>query len=210
MACDLTELGDRLLVYGGTFDPPHRAHVELPFVVMRKLAFDGVVFVPAGQPPHKPDPDRTSAEHRLAMLRAALCDRDDAAICTWELQRQGPSYTYQTLEQLRDHLGDTATMRLLIGADMALIFDKWVRPEVIEQLAEPVVMIRPPYTRQSLLARLPAERWAHRLIDVPPMDEASSDLRPRLAAEAYDDPQVRHALPSAVIDYIRAYRLYAR
>jgi len=209
MACELRKLGRRLLVYGGTFDPPHRAHVELPFLVKQKLDFDGVIFIPAGQPPHKPDPDRTPGEHRLAMLEAALGDRDDAAICDWELNRDGPSYTYQTIERLREHLGDGVTMRLLIGADMALIFDKWVKPDVIERLAEPIVMIRPPYDRRALMARLSADRWGPRLVDVPPMDEASSGLRQRLAAKGYDDAEVRRDLPPAVIDYIRRHRLYA-
>jgi len=202
-------IGQRLLIYGGTFDPPHRAHVELPFIVKRKLDFDGVIFVPAGRPPHKPDVDRTPGRHRLAMLKAALGDRPDASICPWELDRDGPSYTWHTVRQLADHFGSDVTLRLLIGADMALIFDQWVKPEVIERIAEPVVMIRPPYNRRTLLKTLPADRWADRLVDVPPMEEASSDLRQVLVDRGPDDPQVRDALPSPVLEYIRRHGLYA-
>jgi nicotinate-nucleotide adenylyltransferase len=208
MTHDRLAIGKRLLVYGGTFDPPHRAHVELPFVVKQKLGFDGVIFVPAGQPPHKPDPDRTAGEHRLAMLEAALDGRADAAVCTWELSRAGPSYTYQTIEQLHEHLGPGVEMRLLIGADMALIFDKWVRPEVIERFAEPVVMVRPPHGQRSLLARLSADRWAGRLVEVPPMDISSTALRERLRSEGVDDSLVREAVPPAVLTYIASHGLY--
>lgn len=208
MVSDLPVIGDRLLIYGGTFDPPHRAHLELPFVVKQKLDFDGVIFVPAGQPPHKPAADRTPGAHRLAMLRLALGEREDAAICTWELDRSGPSYTYRTVEALADHLGPSATLRLLIGADMALIFDKWARPAVIERRAEPVVMIRPPHDQRSLLRRLSADPWASRLVEVPPIDISSTDLRRRLAEHGVEDPAVRAALPAAVMEYIAAHRLY--
>jgi nicotinate-nucleotide adenylyltransferase len=200
----------RLVIYGGTFDPPHGAHTTLPFVAADRIDADGVMYVPGGQPPHK-SPEYAAAEHRLAMLRLALGDREDAAICTWELEQTGPTYTCRTLEHLRDELGLAVELRLLIGADMALIFDTWRHAEQVAAAAEPLVMLRPPYDRQRLLAELPADqrdRWADRLTDVPAIDVSSSALRQRLEAGQYDDRLVVEMLAPSVLDYIRCRELY--
>jgi len=203
---------DRLIVYGGTFDPPHRAHVTLPFLVAERLGADGVLFIPAGQPPHKPDRPVAAAAHRLAMLHHALGDRDDAAVCDYEIRQGGKSYTWQTLEHLRRTLEEGVELRLLIGADMAVIFDQWARPERIEQLAEPVVMLRPPHeTRAALLDQLAPERrstWAKRLVEVPAMDISSTEVRRRLADPTADERALREWLPPAVLHYIREHGLY--
>jgi len=199
-----------LLIYGGTFDPPHRAHVELPFVAADRIGADGVLFVPAGQPPHKPrDPHRTPAKHRAAMIRLAVADKPNARVDTREIDRDGPSYTVDTLRELHAELPGVE-LRLLIGADMALIFDKWREPAAIERLAEPVVMIRPPHDREALLGELPAEsrdRWAERIVAVPAMDVSSTAIRRAIAAGRLD--AVADQLPPRVADYIRAHHLYA-
>ncbi len=200
-----------ILVYGGTFDPPHRAHVIQPRRVAERLGADGVLYIPAGRPPHKPDEQRTAGEHRAAMLRAALADEPWAAVWAVELKRGGPSYTVDTLDRLRDIVGPEAMLRLLIGMDMALIFDQWRSPDRIEALAEPVVMIRPPHDAASFLAELPAARrdqWCKRLVEVPAMDLSSSGVRRGLAERGPDDPQVAAALPPAVLAYIREHGLY--
>jgi len=198
-----------LLIYGGTFDPPHRAHVELPFIAADRIDADGVLFIPAGQPPHKPsDSGRTPAKHRAAMIRLAAADKPNAWVDTREIDRAGPSYTVDTLRALRDELPGV-TLRLLIGADMALIFDKWREPAAIERLAEPVVMIRPPHDRSALLGELPAasrDRWADRIVEVPAMEVSSTAIRRAIAAGRLD--QVADDLPAPVVDYIREHHLY--
>lgn len=199
----------RVLVYGGTFDPPHRAHVLLPAEARAAVEAEGVIYVPAGRPPHKA-PSDTPGHHRLAMLKLALAERSDACISELELNRPGRSYTVRTLEALREQIGPGVTMRLLIGADMALIFGQWHRAERVEELAEPVVMLRPPYDREALLESLPADqrdRWARRIVPVSAMDIASTDLREKLHAGRIDD-SVRAALPTAVLNYIQNHGLY--
>lgn len=197
----------RLVVYGGTFDPPHRGHVELPFAAARAVAADGVLYVPAGQPPHKPDHPVTGAHHRLAMLQLALGDRPDAAIVTYELDNPGVSYTVKTLEHLRDTLGPGVELRLLIGADMASCFHQWKQPERIVELAEPLVMLREPYDKARLLQSL-GPQWAGRFVGIPMIHVSSTELRQKLAERRYDDPRVTDLLPPSVLRYIRENHLY--
>ncbi len=201
---------DALVLYGGTFDPPHHAHVTLPLHVAEQIGADGILFIPAGQPPHKTDNPPTAAHHRLAMLELALADRDRCAISTWELERPGPSYTHTTLTHLREQFGPTIKMHLLMGTDMALTFNTWHRSDEIAALAEPIVMIRPPTDAAAFLDRMPAEErdiWADRLIEVDPIDISSTALRKALTDNTRLDWVEKTAHP-AVLQYIREHGLY--
>ena len=200
----------KVLVFGGSFDPPHHAHIQLPALVARQIGADVVAYVPAGRAPHKLDRQQTPSEHRLAMLKIALADREHCVVLTDELDRaEGePSYTVDTLAGLARRLAPGATMRLLVGADQLRIFESWREPDRIIELAEPVVMVRPPDTRASLLASLPDDAaraaWAPRLVDVPAMHISSTLIRQRVAnGQPIDD-----LVPPAVAHYIAANALY--
>lgn len=220
-AVKLTEMFDpsqaqQLLIYGGSFDPPHRAHVALPMQVLETTEADGVLYVPAGQPPHKQGQVMTPAEHRVAMLERALGDglNHRAAIRMDEIERPGPSYMVDTLEQLKREL-PRVTLRLLIGADMAAIFYAWRSPQRIMALAEPLVMLREPLDVEALLETLPAdlpreerERWRGRIVPVTPMEVSSTAVREKLSEGDYDAPLIRQGLAPEVLNYIRDTGLY--
>lgn len=196
-----------ILLFGGSFDPPHRAHVKLPELARQAVGADGVLYVPAARPPHKLEVKQTPAEHRLAMLRLALHDAPHAAISTIELDRAGdgePSYTINTLEALMRQCPG-AKFQLLIGADQAAIFDRWRRYADLERLAKPLVMVRPPDTVESVLARLSEaqrDRWRPRVLALPQMDVSSTAIRASLANTQADvAPQVAR--------YISEHGLYA-
>lgn len=200
-----------IILFGGSFDPPHIAHVRLPELVRARLGADCVAYVPAAESPHKRGLTRTPAVHRLAMLRAAVEGLPRAVVLTDELDRAKPgepSYTVDTLESLRRRLGVGPVFRLLIGADQLRVFHKWHQSKRIVELAEPVVMVRPPDTALSLLAALPpgedAAAWRGRLVDLPPIDVSSTDLRRRAAA----GESLAGLTPPAVEAYIRQHRLY--
>jgi nicotinate-nucleotide adenylyltransferase len=204
----------KILIYGGTFDPPHRGHVVLPRQVRHAVNADGVLYIPAGQPPHKDQPE-TPARHRIAMLQLVLDGLADTAICRYEVSRPGPSYTVDTLEFLRSRLGPRVTLRLLIGADMALIFDKWYRADRVADLAEPLVMLRPPHDQADFLRRMArqmgaaaAERWAQRIVAVDAIDISSTQLRRELAGGRGQPMVGRGWLDPRVWAYIRAHGLY--
>jgi nicotinate-nucleotide adenylyltransferase len=202
----------RILLFGGSFDPPHRAHVELPQQAGRAIGADLIAYIPAGRAPHKLDKEQTDPRHRLAMLRLALQVKPGpipTAVLTDEIDRgpDEPSYTVDTLSAIRGRLGPYVKLRLLIGADQLRIFDQWREPERIIALAEPVVMVRPPDTRATLLDALPPdqrESWRNRLVEVDAIDLSSTDIRERLATgQSVDD-----LIAPSVAAYARQHNLY--
>ena len=147
----------QILLFGGTFDPPHRAHVDMPFEVARRIGCTDVVYVPANVNPLKVDTPPTSPKHRLEMLRRALAGKSGAKISRCELERPGPSYMVDTLEILRKELrgkdGTLPRIRLMMGSDQALQFTKWHEWKRILDYATPVVVLRPPLHPQQLCPR---------------------------------------------------------
>lgn len=144
-----------VLIFGGSFDPPHRGHLELPRQAMQAVGADLIAYIPAASQPLKQGNAVTPAEHRVAMLRLALRDADPDRAATVVLldeieraaeQPDRPSYMVDTLEALRAKLsvaGDAGpTLRLLIGEDNLRVFDRWRQPERIIELAEPLVLLR--------------------------------------------------------------------
>ncbi|MEM9882264.1 MAG: nicotinate (nicotinamide) nucleotide adenylyltransferase [Planctomycetota bacterium] len=192
----------RPLIFGGSFDPPHVAHVTLPAAAAEAINADVVAYVPAARPPHKLDLKQTDATHRIEMLRLALADRPDTVVLTDEIDRAAdgrPSYTVETLEALQPRFADGAVMRLLIGTDQVAIFDSWHRGDRIVELAEPVVMMRPPAQRGSLPGV-----WRGRVVEVPETDVSSTEVRRRLAAGEPTDG----LLHPEVAAYIAEHGLY--
>ena len=167
-----------LLIFGGSFDPPHRAHVTLPEQVRRQMNADAVIYIPAGAPPHKPALQLTPAAHRLAMLKLALQDNPHAVIDSIEIERAEngkPTYTIDTLVALAEQFPN-AQLRLLIGADQMRTFDLWRNPNRVIALAEPVVLSR------SGDESLPDPSWKDRLVHTPRMDISATELRQRMRA----------------------------
>ena len=201
---------DRLLLFGGSFDPPTRAHVELPERVREELGFDAVLYVPAKVSPFKTQTAPPAPpDHRVAMLKAGLTGRERAIVLLDEVEVPGdtPSYTIHTVREVRGRMREDAELRLLLGADQPARFHQWKASEELIELAEPVVILRPPETVESMLMGVPeAEReaWAQRLVEVPEMEVSATDVRRRLAkGEAIDK-----LVPEAVAAYILEHGLY--
>ncbi|MDP6542225.1 MAG: nicotinate (nicotinamide) nucleotide adenylyltransferase [Phycisphaerales bacterium] len=131
-----------ILVFGGTFDPPHLAHIELARKAMIHLGCSKVIFVIAAKSPFKEITKQSASNHRLAMLELALAKSSWAVISTIELDRGGTSYTIDTLKSLQKQFGDETKLSLLIGADQAESFSDWYREKDIEKLATVLVLAR--------------------------------------------------------------------
>jgi len=201
-----------ILLFGGTFDPPHVAHVILPMLAMEAVGADAVAYVPAAQSPHKLDQTQTPAQHRLAMLRLALAEVPWATVLTDEFDRFDdsggqPSYTVDTLTALRATLGPAVTLRLLIGTDQMMAFNRWREPQRIIELADPVVMLRPPGDRETALDMFPRHKraaWDKRIVTLPMMDISATMIRSRIARGL----SITGLVHPAVERYIAEHRLY--
>lgn len=204
-----------VVVFGGAFDPPHAAHVDLPLAARDAAGADWLLVIPASAPPLKDGP-AASGSDRLAMTRLAFEGRERVSVSPVELERGGASYTIDTVEALRSALPAQVTLRLCIGADQARQFHKWRDAQRLLSLAEPLVMLRPPLDDEgSLLAEIgrhwpPEEsaQWAARLARVPVVDVSSTEVRRLLREQGPDAPGLADMVPGAVLAHIREHGLY--
>ena len=197
-------------VFGGTFDPIHFAHLAVAEEAAEVLGLERVLFVPAGQPPHKLDRAITTAADRLAMVEAAIAGNDRFALDRLELERDGPSYTVDTLEALarrRAPGGHAPELTLILSADSYLDLAAWREPRRILELARLAVAPRDGYPVADagfMTALFPD--LADRVVFLagPRMRLSASELRDRARAGR----SLRYLVPDAVAAYIDDHGLY--
>ena len=191
----------RLGVFGGTFDPPHRGHLAVAVAARGQLGLDRVLLVVANDPWKKsPGREITPAADRLAMAQALIRGDDGQPITGLEvsdaeIRRGGPSYTVTTLRELRE-ANPGAELYLIIGRDLVDDFGSWHESTEIERLATIVVVDRPGYVSDA------KRGW--KLLVVPPVDVSSTELRDRLR----DGRDVSAHMTQAVVDEIHQRGLY--
>ena len=190
---------------GGTFDPPHYGHLALAENGRVQLGLDCVLFVPAGQPPHKPGRPITPAHHRVAMVEAAIADNPAFALSRVDLDRPGPHYTVEMLALLQQEYPG-AELFFLIGGDSLTGFPGWRDPAGIVRQARLVAMQRSGYELdlEALEQAVPGSRGRLVWLDAPYLNIAASDLRRR----ACRGLSLRYLVPPPVEAYIREHRLY--
>jgi nicotinate-nucleotide adenylyltransferase len=193
-------------ILGGTFNPPHVAHLLCASEARWQLGLDRVLLVAAGVPPHKAIDDEPGIEHRLEMCRLAVLGHEDwLEVSEIEAARDGPSYTVDTLRQIHaSQPGDELTF--IVGGDMAWSLPAWREPETILELARVAVAERAGARREEVRERLAALRGAANIsyIEVPRMDISSAAVRKRVRA----GQPITYLVPDAVGDYIQERRLY--
>jgi nicotinate-nucleotide adenylyltransferase len=200
----------RLGLYGGSFDPVHRAHLWVARTAQQRYALDHLVWIPAARPPHKPGVELASGAHRLAMLELALAGEPGWSASSTELERAGPSYTVDTLRELAAARGHARGLHLVIGGDNLGFFPQWRELGALLELAQPIVVARRDGARaalDALRARLTAAQFARLeagFLDGEPVDLSATELRARLAT----GEDVSADLPAGVDAYIRNHRLY--
>lgn len=207
-------------IFGGTFDPIHFGHLRLAEEMALALELSRVLFIPAGQPPHREAP-RIAATHRLDMVRLATAGNPFFAVDAREVQRPQPSYTVDTLTSLRAEMGPDQPLWLLLGADAFLGLASWHHWQQLFELANIAVVTRPgarllqPDTLQEplkseVLKRQAADHstagpsgsvWFQRMT---PLEISATAIRDTLSRQG----SVRYLLPDAVLDYIYEHQLY--
>ena len=196
----------KLGIMGGTFDPIHIGHLRIAEEVRLKLGLDAVLFMPAGAPVFKRGQKLASAADRLAMCRLAIAGNPHFDVSTIELDREGDTFTADTLEQMRAHYPENVQFYFILGSDAALSLEKWRRSADVARLADIAIAYRPGYPMddeaRSLIEELPGFRF--HWVDVSALDISSSAIRARCAA----GESIRYLVDRDVVAYIAEKRLY--
>ena len=203
------ELPRRIGVLGGTFDPPHIGHLWLATLAADAMALDSVLFMPAAQPPHKAGESVSRATDRLLMTRLAIAGNPLFELCPIEMERPGPSYTIDSVDELeRLYPGDT-TLYLVMAADSLAQIDTWREPDRLLERIEWIVGPRPGDAlpdRSALEARFGDRASRIHLLEGPSLDVSSTALRQRVA----DGHPIRYLVPRGVEELITERGLYRR
>lgn len=207
-------------IFGGTFDPIHFGHLRLAEEMAEGLGLERVLFIPAGQPPHRGAP-RTAAAHRLEMVRRAVVGNPRFAVDAREVQSPRPSYTVDTLTTLRAELGEEQPLWLLLGSDAFLELPTWHEWRQLFDLAHIAVAARPgarllqsdampEILKKEVSQRQPTDgpvsgpAGSVLLRQTTPLDISATAIRDTLARHG----SARYLLPDAVLDYIYEHQLY--
>ena len=197
-------------ILGGTFDPIHIAHLAVAEEAQESLGLDQVLFIPAGRPPHKPDQVVTSGEERLAMIQLAIAGNAAFRASRMELDRDGPSYTVDTLRALRaerEAAGASTELVFIVSAEAFAAFGTWREPHRVLELATIAVAPRdgfPDATREAVVREFPEHADRVVFLDGPRLRLSASDLRERAAAGR----SLRYLVPDAVAAHIEDHALY--
>jgi nicotinate-nucleotide adenylyltransferase len=203
----------RVLLFGGTFDPPHQRHVSMASAAATLMDCDRIVVMPAGRSPLRRGVETAPPELRVQMARAAFAAEPRAIVSDLEVRRGGTSYTVDTLVALGagSHRARTDTV-LLIGSDQALQFAQWRdAARILDELAAVAVVLRPPDDAHSFARRCSdlgggASEWAQRLLPLAPVDLSATAIRSALVRG--DDPASLPGLDPAVARLIDRSGLY--
>jgi len=209
-------------IFGGTFNPVHYGHLHIALELKQTLGLDEMRLIPCAMPPHR-EPPGVTAEHRLAMLRLAIGQHPEMAaelsVDPCELEREGPSYSIDTLKLFREELGQQRPLSLCIGMDSFVGLTNWYRWNELLDYAHIVVAARPGWQPpiDGVLAALLTERQIHHptglgdcaagnilLLESSLLPISATEIRRKLANNLALDS----LLPDTVIDYIRQHGLY--
>jgi nicotinate-nucleotide adenylyltransferase len=193
----------RIGMMGGTFDPIHLGHLAIADDVRDALALERILFVPAGTPPHKPAAEVTPVEHRVAMVAAAIADNPAFELSRIEVDRAGPSYTVDTVEQLAaDH-----EVTVILSAETFHELPTWHAPDRLFAAARVAVVPREGYPAPDpawLSTTFPGREDRVTYVGAPHLGVSSTGIRARIAAGR----TVRYLVPPAVAAYIADHGLY--
>jgi nicotinate-nucleotide adenylyltransferase len=195
----------RVGILGGAFNPPHTGHLVCAQEAFLQLELDRVLFVPVGVAPHRELESDPGAEARFEMVELAVGDDDRFEVSRAELEREGPSYTSDTLRALAEAAPDDELF-LILGGDQAATLPTWHEPEEVLSLATVAVVERSNWSRHAIGIKVGRLRGAEgiRYLDMPLIQISSSSIRGRVAAGR----PVRYLVPDKVAAYIESNGLY--
>ena len=194
-------------VLGSAFNPPHLGHLALAQEALWQLELSEVVLMPTGEAPHKRIVDDPGREQRLAMTRLAAADDSRFSVSTLEVDREGPSYTYETLELLAEERGDIELV-FVMGADAAVGLESWREPQRVVERARLAVARRSGVSDAevaAVLRSLGADSQKATMLEMPQFGVSSSAVRERAAAGR----PLRYLVPESVARFVEEKGVYS-
>ncbi len=199
-----------ILLYGGTFDPIHHGHLIVARAAAEQLRLETVILIPSARPPHNETPPVTPASHRMAMTRLAIRGESLFEVSDCEMNRQGPSYTLETVREFQKRFGPVVPLYWLIGADTLSDLPNWYKISLLAEECTLVTAARPGFDRidwnplQSVLSPAQIQRMQTHILDTPRIDISATEIRNRVVKGA----SIQYLVPPAVKTYIEEYSLY--
>ncbi|NLK29179.1 MAG: nicotinate-nucleotide adenylyltransferase [Clostridiales bacterium] len=195
-------------IMGGTFNPIHYGHLFLAENAYEQIGLDQILFMPSNNPPHKSKQDIASNEHRKTMVQLAIQDNPHFSLSTMELEREGITYTADTLQIMKEEYSD-AEIYFIVGADSFLSLQNWKKPETVFKLSTIVAFGRDQIEqgrmekhKEYLMKIYPDAKIM--LPFMPTIQISSAMIRERIA----EKKSIRYYLPSDVMAYIEENQLY--
>ncbi len=201
------ESAKRIGILGGTFDPIHNGHLAVAEHVRELLALDKVILIPAGQPWLKAGRAVSASEHRLAMAQMAVASVNLLDVSDIEIERAGPTYTVDTLAELRRVTGNRVAVYLIIGMDSARELRRWREPERLFDMCTVAAVSRPEIedvSVEEMALTFPTSRGRFCLVHGLRVDVSATDIRRRVVAGLPIDALT----PPSVAEYISEHKLY--
>jgi nicotinate-nucleotide adenylyltransferase len=193
-------VSEKIGILGGTFDPPHLGHLVLAQELAEELRLDKVIFIPSAVPPHKAVSEVSSVEHRFEMTKRAISGSKFFLVSDIELKRKGPSYTIDTIKELKK-IHSQSELFFLTGSDILDEILSWKDPQEIYRLIKIVIGLRPGFDKID-----PANQFAHKsqIIEITSLDISSTLIRDKTRK----GKSIKYLVPPKVLDYIKHNRLY--
>ena len=206
----MASVPDRLILFGGSFNPVHFGHLITARSAAELLEAERVVLVPSLNPPHKLEAEMPAAELRLRMSREAVANDPLFEVSDVEIRRGGTSFTVETVSQFREELGEAVELIWLIGADSLPELATWRRTEDLVRLCRMVTLRRPGWETPDFSAlrrrvgNEAVERLTGDMIETPMIDISATDIRRRVR----EGRSIRYLVPEAVVRFIGNHKLY--
>lgn len=198
----------RIGILGGTFDPIHYGHLITAQWAKENFFLDKVIFIPAGTPPHKLNKTVLSVKYRYAMTLLATIDVPYFEVSSMEMDREGPSYTIDTIKELSAYYSSETEIFFITGADSILELHTWNRYEELLKSCFFIAATREGYDTGKFLKRIKEiqQKYGKRIytMEIPAVGISSTELRSRIQA----GKTVKYLIPSSVEEYIKKHKLY--
>ncbi|HEY3245894.1 MAG TPA: nicotinate-nucleotide adenylyltransferase [Phycisphaerae bacterium] len=204
-------MGERVGLYGGSFNPIHFGHLIIARSVAEQLRLKRMIFLPSGTPPHKPAVGLVEPQHRAEMVRRAIAGEGVFEYSDFDLVRRGASYTIETIRHFRSEFGLATELFWMIGADSLAELTTWRDVSALVDACRIVTAARPGWEQpdwsklRSHLSDAQIARLQGDVLDTPRIDISATDIRARVRA----GQSIRYLVPEAVCEYIQQHGLYA-